>query len=151
MEKGFESKNYYEILGVPQTATEKEIKLAYREIALVYHPDSHFFDEILGETEKITNSKIFTKVTEAYHTLTNPVMRAKYDATLPPELPDWDEDDDDELDSLDEKTQEFMLKEDITRPKTFGSFGFMEHDEDEEETPPEKGGVLGFFKKLFKG
>ena len=147
------SKNYYELLGVPQTATEKEIKLAYREIALVYHPDSHFFDEIVGEVDKAKNSLIFAKVTEAYHTLTNPVMRAKYDETLPPELPEWeDESGTSEFDTIDEKTKQYILKEDVTRPKTFGSFGHMEHDdeEEEEETPPEKGGVFGFVKNFFK-
>ncbi len=154
MEKNFNSKNYYEILGVSQTATEREIKIAYREIALVYHPDSHFFDEILGETEKAKNSEIFTKVTEAYHTLVNPVLRAKYDETLPPELPEWeDESEKTEFDTMDEKIQNYILKENITRPKTFGTFGRIEQTEEEEEdeikTPAKKAGVIESVKKWF--
>ena len=32
-------KDYYQILGVPRTATEKEIRTAYRKLARQYHPD----------------------------------------------------------------------------------------------------------------
>jgi curved DNA-binding protein CbpA len=34
-----EYRDYYKVLGVPKTATEKEIKTAYRKLARQYHPD----------------------------------------------------------------------------------------------------------------
>lgn len=61
-------KNYYQILGLPVTATEQEIKKAFRQIAKENHPDTHPGDtaaeerfkqaneayEILGDSEKTT-------------------------------------------------------------------------------------------------
>ncbi len=66
-------KNYYNILGVLRDASAEEIKRAYYEAARRLHPDKN---KLAGETE------IFLEVQQAYEVLSNPLRRAKYDATL---------------------------------------------------------------------
>ncbi|MGA7203249.1 MAG: J domain-containing protein, partial [Specibacter sp.] len=51
---------HYQVLGVPSTATEREIKIAYRKAARIAHPD-HGGDPA-----------VFRKITEAYEVLVNP-------------------------------------------------------------------------------
>jgi chaperone protein DnaJ len=64
-------KDYYKILGVPKTATEKEIKAAYRKLARQYHPDVNPGDKSAEEK--------FKDVGEAYEVLSDADKRAKYD------------------------------------------------------------------------
>ena len=89
--EGLESKNYYELLGLPFEATTEQVKEAYKEIARVYHPDSTFYSEIVqsGMTEE--DQKIYKMVTNAYNTLVNPAKRAEYDKLMPKNLRGWDE------------------------------------------------------------
>lgn len=63
------SKNFYDILGVKKTATQDEIKKAYRELCKKYHPDKNGGDD----------SKI-KAVNEAYETLGDETKRRQYDA-----------------------------------------------------------------------
>lgn len=84
-----DSKNFYELLGITRDATTDEIKEAYKSIALVYHPDSNFFSEIIDEKPKTGEDELFRRLTEAYNTLVKPNARKEYDAMLPPELPTW--------------------------------------------------------------
>lgn len=65
-----EFKDYYKILGVPDDADLKEIKKAYRKLALAYHPDMNADEEA---EEK------FKEVAEAYEVLKNSERRAEYD------------------------------------------------------------------------
>jgi len=65
--------DYYEVLGVPRTATEKEIKAAYRKLARQHHPDLH-----QGEAKRQAEEK-FKQINEAYEVLSDPEKRAKYD------------------------------------------------------------------------
>lgn len=64
-------KDYYKILGLPKTASEKEIKAAYRKLARKFHPDVNQSDK--GAEEKFKN------VGEAYEVLSDLDKRAKYD------------------------------------------------------------------------
>lgn len=69
--------NYYEILGVASTATQEEIKTAYREKSKVYHPDAS--SGVTEEVKKVLEDK-FKELNEAYEVLKNPEKRKKYDA-----------------------------------------------------------------------
>ena len=57
-----EKKDYYEILGVSKTATDDELKKAYRKMAKKYHPDAN------PDNKKEAEAK-FKEVTEAYEVL----------------------------------------------------------------------------------
>lgn len=66
-----EFKDYYATLGVAKTATEKEIKQAYRKLARKLHPD-------VNPGDKTSESK-FKQINEAYEVLGDPDKRRKYD------------------------------------------------------------------------
>lgn len=63
-------KDYYELLGVEKTASDKEIKRSFRKLALKYHPDKNK-DPGAEET--------FREIAEAYGVLSDPDKRKKYD------------------------------------------------------------------------
>ncbi|GAB1211342.1 hypothetical protein ATERTT37_000455 [Aspergillus terreus] len=62
---------YYDALGVPPTATELEIKKAYRKLAIVTHPDKNPGDETAHER--------FQAIGEAYQVLSDEELRKRYD------------------------------------------------------------------------
>src|SRR6266542_2205064 len=64
-------KDYYSTLGVAKTATEKEIKQAFRKMARKHHPDVNPGDKS-AETR-------FKELNEAYEVLGDPAKRRKYD------------------------------------------------------------------------
>ena len=64
-------RDYYETLGVPKTATEEEIRSAFRKLARKYHPD-------VAKDKKASEEK-FKEINEAYEVLGDPDKRKKYD------------------------------------------------------------------------
>lgn len=63
-------KDFYEILGVPKTATRDEIQRAYRKLARTYHPDINKSPEA---------EERFKEISEAYDVLSDPDQRRQYD------------------------------------------------------------------------
>jgi molecular chaperone DnaJ len=67
-----QKRDYYEILGVDRTATQEQIKQAYRQLALKWHPDRNPSPEA---TDK------FREIAEAYAVLSDETKRKTYDTT----------------------------------------------------------------------
>ncbi|KIX84629.1 DnaJ C-terminal domain-containing protein [Thermus filiformis] len=80
-------KDYYAILGVPRTATQEEIKRAYKKLARQYHPDVNKSPDA---------EERFKEINEAYAVLSDPEKRRVYDqygttqAPPPPPPEGWD-------------------------------------------------------------
>lgn len=65
--------DYYDVLGIPKTSTDEEIKKAYRNLALKYHPDKADPETRDQITEK------FKEISQAYQVLSDPDKRREYD------------------------------------------------------------------------
>ncbi|MFQ5532315.1 MAG: molecular chaperone DnaJ [Candidatus Methylomirabilales bacterium] len=64
-------RDYYDVLGVPRKAPDREIKRVYRKLARKYHPD-------VNPGDKAAEAK-FKELTEAYEVLSDPAKRRQYD------------------------------------------------------------------------
>lgn len=67
--------NYYELLGIAVTATDTEIKSAYRKLSLHYHPDRH-----TSNKEEMTNK--FQSIGMAYEILSDQLKKKEYDISI---------------------------------------------------------------------
>ncbi len=65
-------KEYYQVLSVDKSATQKEVRQAYRKLAFQYHPDKNRDNPAASERMK--------EINEAYAVLSNPVKRREYDS-----------------------------------------------------------------------
>jgi len=72
--KQFESDDYYKVLGLSKGASAKEIKKAYRKLALQYHPD-----KVKDEKDKESSEKIFVSISQAYAVLSDEKTKNIYD------------------------------------------------------------------------
>src|SRR3989339_1798168 len=79
-------RDYYEILGISKNASPDEVKAAYRQLALKYHPDKNSGNKEAEEK--------FKEINEAYEMIGDPTKRAQYDrfghagvGTAPPPKP----------------------------------------------------------------
>src|SRR5690606_31456556 len=70
--KGGCMQDFYEALGVSRTASQAQIKSAFKKLAMRYHPDRNPGNREAEET--------FKNLNEAYRTLSDPVKRSRYDA-----------------------------------------------------------------------
>src|SRR5258705_12625835 len=66
-----EFKDYYATLGVPRSASEDDIKKAFRKLARQYHPD-------VAKDKKAAEAK-FKEINEAHEVLSDPEKRKRYD------------------------------------------------------------------------
>ncbi|MEO1847140.1 MAG: DnaJ domain-containing protein, partial [Pseudomonadota bacterium] len=64
-------RDYYEVLGVDRTASDAELKKAYRRLAMKYHPDRN--------SDDVSAEKHFKEVKEAYEMLSDSQKRSAYD------------------------------------------------------------------------
>ena len=67
-----DKRDYYEVLGISKTATDDELKKAFRKLAKQYHPDAN-------PDNKEEAEKKFKEINEAYETLSDPQKRKMYD------------------------------------------------------------------------
>ena len=72
-----QTENLYNILEIKKDATQNEIRVAYKKLALQWHPDKND-DKIFAETK-------FKKICEAYTVLSNPDKKRLYDLSTSPE------------------------------------------------------------------
>ncbi|CAD8086525.1 unnamed protein product [Paramecium primaurelia] len=77
--------DYYKVLELPRSATEADIKKAYRKLALKWHPDKN-------PDNKETATKKFKEIAEAYEVLSKPEKKSHYDKyghQQPPPTPNY--------------------------------------------------------------
>jgi DnaJ-class molecular chaperone len=78
--ESLERQNHFEVLAVDCGATPREVKKAYFHLAKLYHPDRHFEPEMSDMKEKLDT--LFSRIHEAYETLSSQTKRDQYNIDL---------------------------------------------------------------------
>lgn len=78
--EGLKTRNHFEILGIPRTANEQQVKEAYFRLAKRFHPDTHHDATLSDLVDKL--EAVFIRLGEAYETLKNPRTRGDYEERL---------------------------------------------------------------------
>lgn len=73
--KRSKTKDYYQVLGVPHDADERQIKSAYRKASKIHHPDKAIKQGLTKEEAE----KKMASINEAYEVLSDPELRARFD------------------------------------------------------------------------
>ncbi len=69
-----DKRDYYEVLGVEKSASEDEIKKAYKKLALKYHPDKN--------PNNLQAKAKFILIAKAYEALTNEIVEPKWNSSM---------------------------------------------------------------------
>jgi curved DNA-binding protein CbpA len=69
------AKTLYDVLGVSKTASEDDIKSAFKKLAKIYHPD-------VSKEDKDEAGRVFKEIASAYSVLSNKLERQTYDQSL---------------------------------------------------------------------
>lgn len=73
-------KDYYDVLGIPKSASQKQILQGYHELAKVFHPDK-FPQDIAPDFRELVDN-VFNRITSAYETLKDETRRQEYKVAL---------------------------------------------------------------------
>lgn len=106
------TRNYYEVLGVSETATPNEIKNAYRKLALKWHPDK-WVNKISQEREEAKEK--MQEINKVFEILGDEELRKKYDLFGEVEFDSGGYDYEAELKEENLRRREEMLREKILR------------------------------------
>lgn len=72
-------KNHYQVLNINETASDDDIRRAYKNLAKIHHPDRH---ANATEDDKRKQTEIFKEISNAYEVLSDPRKRFEYDMCL---------------------------------------------------------------------
>jgi hypothetical protein len=78
--QGLKERNFFEVLGVPRTAREADVKDAYFRLARRFHPDVHHSTDLADLRDQL--EAVFIRLGEAYEVLKDPRKRADYEERL---------------------------------------------------------------------
>lgn len=81
------TESYYELLGLRQDANVRQVKAAYRRMAVKAHPDKYN-----DPVEKAVANERFMRIAQAYDVLSNDIKRKLYDSMVAKGMMDFDED-----------------------------------------------------------